>query len=153
MNRECLQGCILTFVNLLDVFDEFAKQNARVMASHYSLIQMFANLACDMLIHSLSIDDQLILSPSLELLSRIVQQFDTYCKNWRREKGIILLYYILTFIVSLLFKKLYSILRASRLITVNSHVLNVLERSVPVFPLQALSSFRENNCKKYVAFL
>jgi hypothetical protein len=92
MNRECLQGCVLTFVNLLDVFDAFGKRSARATASHYSLIQMFANLACDMLIHCLSIDDQLILSPSLELLSRIVQQFDNYCKNWRREKGMCYLF-------------------------------------------------------------
>lgn len=89
---------------------------------------------------SLSVNDQAILSPSLELLSRLLSLFGDQCINWRKEK------------VNALLGKLFLMLESTKLITVKSYIIEVLSKLCQVFTSLFVDHMIDNSSRLLILF-
>lgn len=115
------------------MLDLFSRRSSRATPSHYSLNQSFANLICDLLIQSLSINDQKTLTASFSLLAKLLTLFGQYCKHWRKEK------------IHDLTKKLFYTTKTHELVTVKTSALEAVDQFLHVFPEITIRSLYEND--------
>jgi hypothetical protein len=132
VNKDCIQGCIQTLSHLLEVIIVFNS----VESNSAKLNQHFVDLTSNILVPTLSINDQQILSASFALLNRLLgsKDYAALCITlWTSDAVLALTTKILTVAVT------------STLVTVSSSALETMEKFLQVFPQIAVQAF--NDCK------
>jgi len=120
---SCLEGCIYAYIHLLHTLEAVSHRKSKASIVHHSEFHLITSIVLDVLSMSLDfVDHRNILSPSLELLSRLLSQYSDYCSQWRRQKVLNIL------------EKLVSILNQNRiLVSVQAVVLEILGKLADMF--------------------